>query len=360
MNKNPLLALKARGQHIWLDNLSRILIRDGGLRRLMDEDGIDGVVSNPDIFRRTLVSSSSYAEDLVRLRASGLDAEARYQELIVSDAQAACDVLEPAWVASAGETGYVSLEVPPGLAHDAAGTEAAALRLRRMVGRDNLLIQVPCTPAGVEAFENLTALGVGVNITPVFSLAQYEAVAQAYLKGARRWLANGGGARQLRSVASVFLGQVDAVVDKRLAVIGTPLARVLRGRSGVALAKRCYHRYLELFHGPAYAALSEAGVRPQTLLWAGAGGKNPAYGDVLYIEALSGPETVNMLPETAIAAFRKHGQALDQLVEGADKARYHIVALAGQGIDLDAVGEDLQVEGLRLVVEAYGKTLASI
>lgn len=360
LKKNPLLALKARGQHVWLDNLSRTLLREGTLQRLMEEDGVDGVTSNPAIFQKALTSSAFYAEDLARLRASGLDAEARYEALVIPDIQAACDILWPAYVDSAGDTGYVSLEVSPLLAHDAVATEAAALRLRQAVGRDNLLIKVPGTPAGVQAFENLTALGVRVNVTLLFSLAQYEAVAQAYLRGAQRWLADGGSAAQLRSVASVFLSRVDTLVDQRLEVVGTPLARVLRGRSGVALAKRCYHRYLELFHGPAYAALAGAGVRPQTPLWASTGCKNPAYSDVLYVEALIGPETINTLPDATLAAFREHGHALDLLVEGANKAHYHIVALAGQGIELNEIGESLQVEGVGLFIEAYEKILGSV
>jgi transaldolase len=360
MNENPLLAIKALGQHIWLDNLSRTLLREGGLKKLMDEDGIDGVTSNPAIFQKAIANSPYYAEDLARLQSAGLDAEACYEALVIPDIQAACDLLWPAYVASSGETGYVSLEVSPALAHDTAGTEAAALRLRQAVERDNLLIKVPGTPAGVLAFENLTALGVKVNVTLIFSLAQYEAVAQAYLRGAQRWLAGGGSATQLRSVASVFLSRVDTLVDKRLEAIDTPLARVLRGRSGVALAKRCYHRYLELFCGPAYAALAGAGVRPQTPLWASTGSKNPEYSDVLYVEALIGPESINTLPDATLSAFRDHGQTLALLTDGMEKAHFHIAALVVQGIDLNEVGERLQFDGLRLFSEAYQAMLKAM
>jgi transaldolase len=360
LDKNPLLALKARGQHIWLDHLSRTMLREETLRRLIDEDGVDGVVSNLAVFQKSLVGSSCYVEDLARLRDSGLDAEGCYEALMVADVQAACDILKPVYDATAGKAGFVSLDIPPNLAHDAAGIERAALRLCRTIGCANLLVKIPGSAAGLVAVENLTALGVGVNVTQIFSLAQYDRAVQAYLRGTRRWIETDGKIGQLHSVASVFLGRVDMLVDKRLTRIGTPLARVLRGRSGVALAKCCYQRYLELFHGPVFAALAEAGVQPQMPVWADVGGKNPAYSDVLYVEALIGPETISLLSDTVLAAFRGRGQALDLLVEGAAKARYHIMALAGQGIDLDAVGEELLTDGVRQSVEIYGKVLASL
>lgn len=360
MNDNPLLALKALGQHVWLDNLSRTLLQEGALQRLMTEDGIDGVTSNPAIFHKAIVGSPYYREDLERLRGSYLDAEARYESLVIPDIQAACDILLPAYVSSAEEAGYVSLEVSPALEHDREGTVAAALRLRQAVGRDNLLIKVPATAAGISAFEQLTGAGIRVNVTLIFSLAQYEAVAQAYLHGALRWLDGGGHARQLRSVASVFLSRVDTLVDQRLDAIGTAQAQVLRGRSGVALAKRCYSHYLEIFHGPAFATLAQAGVRPQTPLWASTGSKNPAYSDVLYVEALIGPETINTLPDATLAAFRDHGRAAATLMTGMDEAQAHIEALTALGIDLIDVGETLQVEGVRLFAEAYEKLLAAV
>lgn len=358
MNDNPLLAVKALGQHVWLDNLSRTLLQEGALQRLVTEDGIDGVTSNPSVFHKAIVGSPYYREDLERLRGSNLDAEARYESLVIPDIQAACDILFLAYVSSFGEAGYVSLEVSPALAHDKEGTVAAVLRLRQAVGRDNLLIKVPATPAGVLAFEQLTAAGIRVNVTLIFSLAQYEAVAQAYLRGALRWLDGGGDARQLRSVASVFLSRVDTLVDQRLDAIGT--SQELQGRSGVALAKRCYSCYRDIFHGPAFATLALAGVRPQTPLWASTGSKNPAYSDVLYVESLIGPETINTLPDATLAAFRDHGCAAATLMTGMGEAQAHIEALTAQGIDLIDVGETLQVEGVRLFAEAYEKLLAAV
>ncbi len=356
MNNNPLLALKALGQHVWLDNLSRPLLQEGALKRMMSEDGIDGVTSNPAIFQKAIAGSPYYRESVERLRGSHLDADARYESLVIPDIQTACNVLWPAYVSSAGETGYASLEVSPALAYDLAGTEAAAQRLRRVVDRDNLLVKVPATPSGVRAFERLTAAGIRVNVTLIYSPAQYEAVAQAYLRGALRWLNGGGSAKQLRSVASVFLSSIDTLVDQRLDAIGTEQAQALRGGSGVALAKRCYQRYREIFHGPAFAKHRDSGVRPQTLLWASTGSKNPAYSDVLYVESLIGPETINTLPDATLAAFREHGRAAATLMTGMDEAQAHIEALAALGINLNDIGETLQSEGVRLFAEAYEKS----
>lgn len=360
MNKNPLQVLKTLGQHVWLDNLSRTLLREGGLQRLIDEDGIDGVTSNPAIFEKAIASSPHYRDDLERLRGAGLSAEACYESLVIADIQAACALLQPAYVASGGESGYVSLEVSPELANDTTATIAAAQRLWQLVGRHNLLIKVPGTPAGIDAFQQLTAAGMSVNVTLIISLAQYEAVARAYLRGALCWLASGGSARQLRSVASVFLSRVDTLVDKRLDAIGTGQAESLKGGAGVALAKRCYSHYLETFHGPAFASLRLAGIRPQTPLWASTGSKNPAYSDVLYVESLIGPETIATLPDATLAAFRDHGQAAASLQSGMAEAQMHTEALAALGIDLTEVGESLQIDGVRLFAEAYQKIMSGL
>lgn len=357
---NPLQQLKTLGQHIWLDNLSRTHLEEGVLERLIREDGIDGVTSNPAIFEKAIATSPYYRADLERLRGEVRSPEARYEALVIPDVRTACDLLAPIHAASAGETGYVSLEVSPALAHDAAGTVAAARRLRDAVARDNLLIKVPATPAGLVAFEQLTAVGVPVNVTLIFSLAQHAAVSDAYLRGAQAWIANGGDARRLRAVASVFLSRVDTLIDQRLDAIGTPEAAALKGQSGVALAKRCYRQYLDHFHGPAFTTLRAAGVRPQTPLWASTGTKNPAYSDVLYVEPLIGPETINTLPDATLAAFRDHGRVAPKLIEGMEAAAAHIAALAEFGIDLDDVGEALQTQGVRLFAEAYDKLLAAV
>jgi len=360
MNDNPLLALKALGQHIWLDNLSRTLLREGGLQRLIDEDGIDGVTSNPAIFEKAIANGTYYREDLEQLRGAGLDAEACYESLVIADIQAASKMLHPAYLSSGGETGYVSLEVSPELAHDTAGTVAAAQRLWQAVGCNNVLIKVPGTPAGIDAFEQLTATGIRINVTLIFSVAQYEAVACAWLRGAQTWLASGGRADQLRSVASVFLSRVDTAVDRQLELLATAEARQLQGQAGIALAKCCHARYREIFHGPDFAALRQAGVRPQTPLWASTGSKNPAYSDVLYVEALIGPESINTLPDATLAAFRDHGRVVDRLQSGLPDAQSLSVKLAEQGIDLADIGDSLQIDGVKLFAVAYRAILSQL
>lgn len=357
---NPLLAIRQHGQHIWLDNLSRTLLREGGLRRLIAEDGVSGVTSNPSIFHKAIAESPHYRDDLARLQGESLAAEARYEALVAPDIRDACDLLLPVFEATDGSSGYVSLEISPHLSHDEAGSMAAARRLSNLIGRDNLLIKIPATPAGIRAFERLTAEGVNVNVTLMFSVAHENAVAQAYLRGAQQFVAGGGDPRRLKSVASIFLSRVDTLVDKQLDAIGSPQALALRGKSAVAMARLAYLHYQELFHGEAFSGLARAGIRPQFPLWASTGTKNPAYSDVLYVEPLIGPETVNTLPDATLAAFRDHGRVARTLDAGVEEARQQIAALAALKIDLNEAGERLQEEGIKLFAEAYDKLLARV
>jgi transaldolase len=360
MNANPLLLLQRFGQQIWLDNLSRTLLQDGTLRSLIENDGISGVTSNPAIFHKAVSESPYYRDELTALKDSGLAPETRYETLAIPDIRAACDLFRPVFERSRGDAGYVSLEVSPHLAHDEDGTVVAARRLKKEVTRRNLLVKVPATPAGVRAFERLTAEGLNVNVTLMFSLRHQDAVAQAYLRGARRWIENGGDARALKSVASIFLSRVDTLVDKRLEAVDTAEARALRGKAAVALGKLAYRRYLELFHGPAFVNLAAAGVRPQYPLWASTGTKNPAYSDVQYVEPLIGPETVNTTPDATLGAFRNHGKAAPTLEDGVDQAAAAASSLHQLGIDLDAVGDELQTEGVKLFIDAFDKLLALV
>lgn len=360
MNNNPLLGLKKMGQHVWLDNLSRELLKEGTLQRLITEDGIDGLTSNPAIFQKSIAGGAHYKEDLERMHGSDLSPEARYEALVIPDIRAACDLLLPAYVSSSGTVGYVSLEISPSLANDAQGSIAAAQRLHLAVRRANLLIKLPGTPAGLQAFEALTASGMSVNVTLIFSLAQYELVVQAYLRGALSWLESGGDTRKLRSVASVFLSRVDTLVDKRLDAIGSNQALALKGGAGIALAKVCYQKYQAVFQGPDFALLRLAHIRPQTLLWASTGSKNPAASDVHYVEPLIGTKTITTLPDATLAAFRDHGCAKSTLTEGADAAKSHIAELAELGVDLKEVGETLQIDGVKLFAEAYESLLGSV
>lgn len=357
MNNNPLRALDALGQHVWLDNLSRTLLQEGELDRYIEQDGVSGVTSNPAIFYNALSKSPYYRDELAQLKESEPSVEARYERLVIADIQSACDRLRAAFDKSSGNAGYVSLEVSPHLDHDEAGTLLAARRLHAAVGRVNLLVKIPATAEGIRAFEQLTSEGINVNVTLMFSLAHAEAVAQAYIRGAQRWVAQGGAPTALKSVASIFMSRVDTLVDKKLDAIGTPEALALRGKSAVALGKLAYQHYLELFHGESFAALAAVGVRPQYQLWASTGTKNAAYSDVLYVEPLIGPETVNTLPDATLVAFRDHGKVAATLTDGVAEAVAQRAALAASGIDLDDVGEQLQIEGLTLFTQAYDKLL---
>lgn len=353
---NPLLQVRQHGQQIWLDNLSRTLLNDGHLARFIAEDGVAGVTTNPAIFHKAIADGRYYGDDLAVLKAQDLSAEARFEALVIPDVQRACDLLLPLHRESAGTAGYVSLEVSPTLAHDVDGTVAAGLRLKAEVNRPNLLVKVPATPAGILAIERLIGHGVSVNVTLMFSLAHVDAVADAYLKGLARLTAAGGEPATVMSVASLFLSRVDTLVDGLLETKGDA-ALALRGKSAVAMAKLAYQRYRERFHGPAFAGLRAAGARPQFMLWASTGTKNPAYSDLLYVEPLIGAETVNTLPDATLAALLDHGRIADTLTQDLTAATAQYAELARLGIDMNAVGEQLQRDGLKQFEEAFAKLL---
>jgi transaldolase len=355
---NPLRRLHAIGQRIWLDNLSRTLLREGVLQKLITEDRIAGVTSNPTIFYKAISESPYYREELQSLKAdSRLSAEQRYETLAVADICGACDLLQPLYKSTNGDDGYVSLEVSPALAHDAKATVSAGLRLKAAVGRDNLLIKVPATPAGLTAIEELVAQGCSVNVTLMFSLRHVRDVAQAYLRGIQRLAETGGELRKVRSVASVFLSRVDTLIDKRLEAIGGD-ALALRGGTAVALARIAYQDALSYFSAAAFGELAKRGARPQTMLWASTGTKNAAYSDVLYVESLIGTDTINTVPDGTLAAFRDHGKAEETLTQDIENARAQFAALQRLGIDIDAAGEQLQTEGLKLFEESFQQLLA--
>ena len=355
-----MIEVKRFGQSIWLDNLSRTLIREGGLRNYIEQDGISGVTSNPSIFQKAFAGSPYYKEEIARFKGSSLPLEARFEQLAVPDVQAACDLLKPVWEQSQGDDGYVSLEVSPSLAYDEPGTVAAAERLHALVNRPNVLIKVPATTQGVLAFETLTSRGISVNVTLIFSLLHHMEVARAYIRGLTRWVENGGDPRQVKSVASMFLSRVDTMVDNMLEILGVPEALALRGKSAVAMAKVAYDRYKEVFHGQEFAALRKLGARPQYPLWASTGTKNPAYSDVLYVEPLIGPETINTVPDATLASFRDHGKASASLEADADQALRDYVMLERIGVNMRNVGNDLQRDGVRLFQESFDKLLAGL
>ncbi len=356
---NPLQQTKQLGQSIWLDNLSRTLIQEGGLQRLIAEDGVSGVTSNPAIFFKAISESPYYRDDVARLKAINTQAEPLYEGLVIPDIQAACDLMRPEYERTQGRDGYVSLEVSPALAHDAAGTIAAGLRLKGAVQRKNLLIKVPATPAGLTAIEALIAQGCSVNVTLMFSLAHVNGVAQAYVRGLQRLVDAGGDPRPVKSVASLFLSRVDTLVDKQLDVIETKGgdALKLRGKAAVALAKLSFRAYQKTFKSDAFAKLAAHGAQPQTMLWASTGTKNAAYSDVLYVESLIGAETINTVPDATLAAFRDHGKAAATLDTGMDEAQAVFDALAKAGIDMQLAGETLQSEGVTLFEQAFEQLL---
>ncbi|MDT3705302.1 MAG: transaldolase [Thiobacillus sp.] len=349
--------ITALGQSLWLDNLSRSLIRDGTLEKLIAEDGVSGVTSNPSIFRNALADSPWYAADLARLKACEPDAERRYEALVIPDVQAACDLLLPVHEASGGSDGFVSLEVAPRWAYDAVCTVAEAQRLSAQVNRRNLLVKVPGTPEGLSAFEALTRVGINVNVTLLFSVGQTEAVFGAYLRGLAARARAGADVRHSRAVASLFLSRVDTLVDAQLTAIGTQEALPLRGHAAVAMAKLAYQRYLDIFHGEAFAALAKQGATPQTLVWASSSVKNPDYHDLLYVEPLVGRETVNTLPDKTLAALRDHGKPALRIEDGVAEAEAQLAELARLGIDMELGGHSLQTDGVGLFEAAYQKGL---
>lgn len=360
---NALLQTKQLGQSLWLDNLSRTLIQEGGLQRLISDDGISGVTSNPAIFFKAISESPYYRDDVARLKAAAAPkpapAEPLYEALVIPDIQAACDLMRPEYERTQGRDGYVSLEVSPALAHDAAGTIAAGLRLKAAVQRKNLLIKVPATPAGLTAIEELIAQGCSVNVTLMFSLAHVNGVAQAYVRGLQRLVDSGGDPRPVKSVASLFLSRVDTLIDKQLDAIGTKAgdALKLRGKAGVALAKLAYREYQKTFKSEAFAKLAAKGAQPQFMLWASTGTKNAAYSDVLYVESLIGAETINTVPDATLNAFRDHGRAASTLESGMADAQAAFDALAKAGINMQQAGETLQVEGVKLFEQAFEQLL---
>jgi transaldolase len=347
----------ALGQSLWLDNLSRSLIHDGTLAKLIAEDGVSGVTSNPSIFQSALASSPYYADDLARLKAAEPDAERRYEALVIPDIQAACDLLLPTYEASGGNDGYVSLEVAPRWAYDAARTVEEAQRLSAAVDRRNLLVKVPGTPEGVGAFEALTTLGINVNVTLLFSIEQTQAVFDAYIRGLAARAQAGADVRRSRAVASLFLSRVDTLVDAQLTAIGTQEALSLRGKAAVAMARIAYQHYLHTFRGAAFAALAQQGATPQTLLWASTGVKNPDYHDLLYVEPLIGKETINTLPDKTLAALRDHGKPALRVEDGVAEADAQLAELAQLGIDMELVGHSLQGDGVKLFEAAFQKLL---
>jgi transaldolase len=349
---NPLVELQAYGQSFWYDNIRRKFLNDGTLQNLIDNDGLRGMTSNPSIFEKAIGQSEDYDQQISQEVEQGSDVKAVYEALALADIRAACDMFADLYEASNKGDGFVSLEVSPDLAGDTEKTISEARRLYKAVGRPNVMIKVPATPEGIPAIRQLIGEGININITLMFSMAHYEAVAQAYLDGLEQLLENGGDPAKVASVASFFVSRVDSAVDKKLVALNDPAAEALMGKTAVANSKIVYQRFKEVFHGPAFDAYHSTGAGVQRLLWASTSTKNPNYPDTLYIDALIGPETVNTMPPDTIDAFRDHGTLANTLEKDVEDAQLTLDNLVELGIDLDEVTEQLQRDG----VEAFAKS----
>ncbi len=333
---------KQFGQSLWYDNVKRSELQDGTFAKLI-ASGVRGCTSNPSIFHKAIVGSSDYDASLKSLAEAGNSSDEIYYCLVSDDIRSAADQLKPVYDASEGEDGFISVEVLPKHQDDHEATVAEAVALRGRIGRDNVMIKVPATEAGLVALTELTARGVSVNVTLIFSVKQYEQVANAYLAGLEKALQNGVDLSKIASVASVFVSRVDARVDPALTAAGKP---ELAGTAALANAKRAYQQYLGLFASERFAPLKAAGARPQRLLWASTGTKNPDFKDTLYVDALIGPQTVNTLPPATLAAFLDHGTASETLTANLPQASAHLEAIGQAGIDLQSVCDELMAEGL--------------
>ena len=365
---NPLKDLLNYGQSVWLDYIRRDLFTSGELKRLIEEDGLRGMTSNPAIFEKAIAGSTDYTDLLQSLAPrTDLDAKARYEILAIRDIQDAADALRPVYVSSKRRDGYVSLEVSPYLARDTQATIDEARRLWKAVGRENLMIKVPGTVEGLPAFQQLTSEGINVNVTLLFSQEVYKRVAEAYIAGLEQLAARGGDVSKIASVASFFISRIDSAVDS---IAETRLKqsqpkdpreqeqlKSLLGKVAVANGKQTYQRYLNIFSGNRWKALAAKGAQTQRVLWASTSTKNPNYCDVLYVEELIGRDTVNTIPPATFDAFRDHGRTRASLTEDIDSANKTMETVAKLGISMKEVTDKLTDDGVRLFAEAFYKLL---
>jgi transaldolase len=360
MAESRLHQLSARGQSVWIDYLSRDLLETGELKRMMEEDAVVGVTSNPTIFQKAISHGNAYDEQLKELLEHEDDAKEIFLHLAVRDVENALDLLEPVHEGNA-EDGYVSIEVDPNLAYDTKATYEEAIRLHEWIDRPNLYVKIPGTEAGLKAIENCIAAGRSINVTLLFSLQRHGESMEAYLAGLERFVADGGDPAQVRSVASFFVSRVDTEADKRLEAIGTEEALALRGKLAIANARLAYERYQQAFSGSRWEALAARGALPQRCLWASTSTKNPDYRDVLYVEELIGPHTVNTMPEETIQAFQDHGEVRgDTVLDGVDEAHRLLEQLAAVGVDYDDVVATLEKEGVEKFSDSFAELLDGV
>ena len=368
MSVNPLVELTGSGQSIWYDGIERGLITSGELKRLIDEDEVRGVTSNPTIFEKAIDSSDDYSDQLREQAERQKSASEIYEALAVRDIQMAADLLAPVFEKTDGTDGFVSLECSPLLAHDTAGTIEQVRHLWRVLERKNVMIKIPATSEGFRAVEQCTYEGININITLIFSLESYKRTVEAYLRGLERRVAESKPIDRIASVASFFVSRIDTALDKslqeRIARAGSAIEREklesLLGRIAIANAKMAYQVFKKVFHGKRFATLRTQGVRVQRPLWASTSAKNPAYSDVYYVEALIGPETVNTVPPATLKAFRDHGRVSVSLEENVAEESAVLARLEEAGIRLDDVTQQVLDEGLSLFSRSFEKLMKAI
>jgi transaldolase len=348
-----------QGQSPWLDNLTRVDLRDGTLGRMV-ADGIRGVTANPTILAKAIEGSDAYDEQFATLIAKGRTVEEAYWDLVVDDIAGALGVLRPTFDAGDGTDGFVSIEVAPEIARDTDATIAAARQLHERIDRPNLFVKIPATAEGVPAIQAMIAEGRSINITLIFSLARYAEVIEAYLAGLETLARRGGDLASVHSVASFFVSRVDTEVDRRLEAIGGEEALALRGGAAVAQAKLAYRLFRDRFAGERWERLAAQGARPQRPLWASTSTKNSAYPDTLYVDGLIGPDTVNTLPEPTIAAFEDHGTVARTIDRDVDDAAATMRELAEVGVDMDDVGRVLEDQGVAAFHESFVHVLDAL
>lgn len=366
MRNNPLIQLGRLGQSVWLDYIRRDLIASGGLRRLIEEDGLRGMTSNPAIFEKAIAGSRDYDEDIRALSFKGKDSEAIYETISQSDVQSAADEFRPLYNKTDGKDGYVSLEVNPHLAHDTKKTIEEARRLWTALNRPNVFIKIPATAEGLPAIRQLISEGINVNVTLLFGLPRYREVAEAFRSGIEALITQGKAVKQVASVASFFVSRIDALVDplldKLIAQGGeeADLAKKVRGQVAIASAKLAYQIYKDFFGNDRFKTLAAKGALDQRLLWASTGTKNPEDSDVKYVEALIGPDTVNTIPLETLDAYRDHGEPQTRLDEGLEGARWIMERLPELGIRIDNVTRQLEDEGVDKFNKPFDKMMESL
>jgi len=366
MNSNPLTDLGTLGQSIWLDYIRRDLITSGKLRRLIEEDGLRGMTSNPSIFEKAIVESHDYDDEIRTLAHEGRGAEAIYEALSQHDVQSAADEFRPVYDKTDGKDGYVSLEVNPHLAHDTKGSLAEARRLWTALDRPNVFIKIPATAEGLPVIQQLISEGISINVTLLFGLPRYRQVVEAYIAGIEARAAEGKPVKHVASVASFFVSRIDALVDpllEKAAAQGgkeADLARKLHGQVAIASAKVAYQIFKEIFGRDRFQRLANQGARVQRLLWASTSTKNPNYSDVKYVEALIGPDTVNTVPLETLEAYRDHGDPRTQLERDVKEAYRVLERLRELGIDLDKLTRQLEDEGVEKFNQPFDKLMETL